>query len=559
MFKAIFKKIALSLVTAGFLMVSLVPLASAGGSISTPSIVTPVMNQVLTDYPRVLTVWWGSASGAASYTLEVACDFCASTRTKWLNPTYYNTPSNNHYYEIGPLAGDNQFRVRVRGVGADGDTGQWSDPVYFSFKTSAAVVNSITIKSNPAISSGSYDADNGVVNVNTGDTVKFYGYITGETASDGWKWDSSKLSCTPGSPFDSPLVLTCESIASGSGAVWLNANFKNNQQISSNVIYVKSASKEIVPPKASIVTPVMNQVLTNYPRVLTVWWGPTGGGAVSYTLEVACDYCASTKTKWLNPTYYTTDSITHYWEIGPLAGDNQFRVRVQGTNAQGTKGEWSDYVYFTYKTEATYTPPTPPASNPVLPPAGYEDKVLTNASNYKNPFPDTSIYAAEGLAAAELYRRGVIGGYADGEFKGYKNVNRAEAAKFLMLARYGDVADYKNDGKFWDVLDGQWYTKFVVAAYKFGVISGYPDGSFGPANNVNTAEFLKMLTLAFSIQTNLPYTYYDVPTNAWYKPYVGAVQKYNLLPDRNWNYLEPGKAMTRKDVAIAIYQYLQNR
>jgi len=198
-------------------------------------------------------------------------------------------------------------------------------------------------------------------------------------------------------------------------------------------------------------------------------------------------------------------------------------------------------------------------NNQTLPPAGYEDEVITNFESYKNPFPDTTKGSLLGKAAAELYRRAIIGGYPDGEFKGSKDVNRAEAAKFLLLAHYGTVANVTNNGQFKDVKNGQWYTKYVMTAANEGIINGYPDGSFRPANTINTAEFLKMITLTFKIKLNKSYNYKDVKTSNWFSKYAGTAKEYNLFPERNPNYLEPAKTLTRKEVAIAIYQYLLNR
>ncbi len=197
-------------------------------------------------------------------------------------------------------------------------------------------------------------------------------------------------------------------------------------------------------------------------------------------------------------------------------------------------------------------------ANDLAPPAGYEDEVIVNMDSYDNPFPDTNLQALEGIAAAELYRRAVIGGYADGEFKGYREVNRAEAAKFLLLARYGTVEDVQNNGMFPDIKDGEWYVTFVITCANLGIINGYPDGYFRPQNTVNTAEFLKMLTLTFDLDTNLAYSYADVNSNDWFAAYAGTAKKYELFPDRSI-YLKPSDNLTRTEVAIAIYQYLLNR
>ncbi|MFH0820654.1 MAG: S-layer homology domain-containing protein [Candidatus Peregrinibacteria bacterium] len=189
---------------------------------------------------------------------------------------------------------------------------------------------------------------------------------------------------------------------------------------------------------------------------------------------------------------------------------------------------------------------------------GYEDEVITAAT--KNPFSDTDLNTMEGQAAANLNSLGIIGGFPDGTFKGNRRVNRAEAAKFLLLSRYSSSAlsDVSNNGKFWDVMDGQWYTRFIMNAYIKGLMSGYPDGSMGPGKNVNTAEFLKMLSLNFALPTNLPHSYGDVSPNDWFAQYAGIAQQYNLFPDRK-TMLLPGNELARAEVAIALYQYLSKR
>lgn len=199
------------------------------------------------------------------------------------------------------------------------------------------------------------------------------------------------------------------------------------------------------------------------------------------------------------------------------------------------------------------------AEKPPLPSAVFEDEVLTGFEAYKNPFPDTSTDNLVGKSAAELYRRHVIAGFPDGEFKGEEPVNRAQLAKILLVARYNAVEELENNGTFSDIANGAWYTSAVMDAASKSIVNGYPDGTFKPAETVNTVEFLKMITTAFNIELNIPHTYTDVSGEEWFAPYAGAAQKYNMFPDRAVGTLEIGKKLTRDEVAVAIYQYLSNR
>lgn len=166
--------------------------------------------------------------------------------------------------------------------------------------------------------------------------------------------------------------------------------------------------------------------------------------------------------------------------------------------------------------------------------------------------PDTLI----GQAAANLRQSGVIGGYPNGTFQPDRLVNRAELAKFLLLAREREVGHLQNNGRFPDVLEGEWYVRYVMEAADLGVISGYPSGNFKPAQAVNTAEFLKMLVKNFYLEENLPYDFSDVTGDEWFAPFAGVVSEYDLFPIRSASSLAPAREMTRGEVAIAIYKMM---
>lgn len=62
----------------------------------------------------------------------------------------------------------------------------------------------------------------------------------------------------------------------------------------------------------------------------------------------------------------------------------------------------------------------------------------------------------------------------------------------LLLFAGVSFANY--NGYFKDVPKGQWYTGHVELLRDSGIVSGYPDGSFKPGNNVTRAEVSVMLS-----------------------------------------------------------------
>ncbi len=203
-------------------------------------------------------------------------------------------------------------------------------------------------------------------------------------------------------------------------------------------------------------------------------------------------------------------------------------------------------------------------TSPGVPPAGYEDevRVIDTREPSRHWFRDIDVRESVAAAANFLAQNGIIGGYPDGTFREGRLVNRAEAAKFLMLGKFKTIGERTNNGRFWDVPEGEWYVRFITKAAELGVIGGHPDGSFRPVDNVNTGEFLKMLALTFDLPLNLPHSYKDVRTHDWFAPYAGIAAKYRLFFDRNRDcditgcreyILQPERELTRGEVAAALF------
>ncbi len=124
-----------------------------------------------------------------------------------------------------------------------------------------------------------------------------------------------------------------------------------------------------------------------------------------------------------------------------------------------------------------------------------------------------------------LEDEGIVNGYSDGTFGYNKQINRAEFLKILVEARSDDedfLETFSDDSCFKDVRAGNWYTKYICFAKEHGLIDGYPDGSFKPANNINFVEATKIVLRVFEEDFS--------STNPWYKGLVEKASKQNLIP-----------------------------
>ncbi|MEK7563465.1 MAG: beta-propeller domain-containing protein [Patescibacteria group bacterium] len=134
-------------------------------------------------------------------------------------------------------------------------------------------------------------------------------------------------------------------------------------------------------------------------------------------------------------------------------------------------------------------------------------------------FTDVSSKTSYNRAINALQEQGVVEGYSDGSFKASTRINRAEFLKIVLESR-GDISDLKNC--FPDV-NGEWFANYVCTAKSEGIVSGYPDGSFKPEQEINFVEAGKILALAYGqkIEQN---------SSDWYEPYARALESSYAIP-----------------------------
>ncbi|MGJ0846871.1 S-layer homology domain-containing protein [Tissierella praeacuta] len=107
-------------------------------------------------------------------------------------------------------------------------------------------------------------------------------------------------------------------------------------------------------------------------------------------------------------------------------------------------------------------------------------------------------------AISRLVAFGIIEGYPDGTFKPEKEVTRAEFAKILIEALGIGNATKAATGvtKFSDVPASHWASGYINVASGQGLIKGYNNGTFQPEKKVSYAEALTMLVRALGYQDN---------------------------------------------------------
>ena len=98
-------------------------------------------------------------------------------------------------------------------------------------------------------------------------------------------------------------------------------------------------------------------------------------------------------------------------------------------------------------------------------------------------------------------------------------------------------------GAFSDLVKSAWSSPFIARMRNLGILGGYPDGTVKPDNTINRAELAKIAAKAFGL-ANASENFSDVPDDAWYAPFVGALRSAGASWTTTTNY-RPAEDVTR--------------
>ncbi|MDP2624562.1 MAG: S-layer homology domain-containing protein [Candidatus Peregrinibacteria bacterium] len=118
---------------------------------------------------------------------------------------------------------------------------------------------------------------------------------------------------------------------------------------------------------------------------------------------------------------------------------------------------------------------------------------------------------------------GIVSGYSDGTYQPATVLNRAELLKIVIEAAYEDeFENYSSESCFYDVPPNEWFTPYVCFAKDQGIVEGYSDGNFQPAQEIVFVEALKIATFELG--------YYEADDYIWYKSLVDGAATDALIP-----------------------------
>lgn len=105
-------------------------------------------------------------------------------------------------------------------------------------------------------------------------------------------------------------------------------------------------------------------------------------------------------------------------------------------------------------------------------------------------------------------------------------------------------------------ISSHWAKSQIENLVNQGVITGYPDNTFKPDNTITRAEFMTMTNRAFSLSDTAPISYSDVKADDWFAQQIAIAKAAGYITGYPDGTMKPNNQITRQEVAVIISRVL---
>lgn len=153
-----------------------------------------------------------------------------------------------------------------------------------------------------------------------------------------------------------------------------------------------------------------------------------------------------------------------------------------------------------------------------------------------------------------LSGQGYLEGYTGGQFRPNQTINRAESAAVFFRQQHLT----ETVGDFPDVPEDFWASGKIGALQTAGIMSGYEDSTFRPANSVTRAEVAIMLANTFNFDAEA-YSELDFPdigeTDRAYEA-IQEVYSSHIMQGYGDGHFRPDEPITRAEFSVVLARSL---
>jgi len=263
--------------------------------------------------------------------------------------------------------------------------------------------------------------------------------------------------------------------------------------------------------------------------------GAVGAMSVNISLNGKWEKAQTTETGYVYP--YTNWSTKQFIFTGNWTTADLNTMQVKITAWGGAVSVSISSIYAQVGLSAVSPSPQPSLTfkpETTATRAGLADAVARAYSkSYKKPTPSFKDVPKTHWAYKQiegLNQAGIMKGYGDGTFKPANNSTRAELT--VVVSRAAGIAAYDNPTpSFKDVPKTYWAYKEIEGMKKAGLISGYGDGTYKPDGAGTRATLATMLYRAKKLtNTCTGRMFSDIPSSYWACKEVEGVYSRGWMP-----------------------------
>lgn len=154
-------------------------------------------------------------------------------------------------------------------------------------------------------------------------------------------------------------------------------------------------------------------------------------------------------------------------------------------------------------------------------------------------------------AVTGLTQRGIIGGYADGTFRADQTITRAQYA--AMLGRMLGVSS-GGTARFSDVR-GTWAEGWIAALSQRGIMTGYPNGTFHPNDQITRGQACAFIARALHLPNTWDGTVHFPDLNGqWMCGYAQQLWSRGIISGTTDGMFGPYGHITRAQAAVMMWR-----
>lgn len=264
------------------------------------------------------------------------------------------------------------------------------------------------------------------------------------------------------------LTMMLSTVAMAASTTWIEVKIEEDP----GSYYVKDESSHYLTEDTNLLAEVVAIINENY-KVNKKLFG-FGSGAMRDIMDEGLEAYADSDNAW--EAYVDK----YYEDVENLQGDLSLKSILRDKSS--TLGDLTPNVEYKISFENTVRSDSKYGTTYIV-------TVIRYGGDETSDKPAGSTGTDAQLNKADHFA--YVNGYPDGTFGPMRKITREEATAIFYRLLTGDSrAKYETTYcHFSDVAATRWSAKAIATMANAGVITGYPDGTFGPARSVTRAEF----------------------------------------------------------------------